>query len=232
MDHNQQNTQNYQSSSHDKNVVKDQQIQEDQHKNLEKNILDYREYQDVRYSKEFQNMINYQNDTSKNNQAIQQNKVEFRLATLEDVAWLNYTNNSNNPDQWDTDKFVRLFEYNIPIWIVTVNGERAGLASYLMCLSEGRILSFVVDKRFQKNGYGRLLLKKVLEEIRKQDAKYVMLEVRVSNFKALHLYTNFGFRIIRTQKGYYTDYPAEDGYLMHLELDEFFESNPNRLLEV
>ncbi|MHA1915772.1 MAG: GNAT family N-acetyltransferase [Promethearchaeota archaeon] len=81
------------------------------------------------------------------------------------------------------------------------------------------IINFLVNPEFQNKGYGTLLLKKTLEIIRElEDIKRVVLNVQVSNSRAIKLYEKFNFRKNpRKIENYYRS--GESAFLMGLNLN-------------
>ncbi|MFW9936277.1 MAG: GNAT family N-acetyltransferase [Promethearchaeota archaeon] len=78
------------------------------------------------------------------------------------------------------------------------------------------IINFVIQKKFQKLGYGSLLLNKTLERIKKiKGVKRIILNVKTTNVSAIDLYKKFNFRIIGKIEQYYRQ--KESAYLMELK---------------
>ena len=77
------------------------------------------------------------------------------------------------------------------------------------CLSyfdnEGELLKLSIKKLYQKNGYGRLLLAKIIHESKLKGIDKIFLEVRESNLNAISFYKKFGFNLLNTRKEYYSD---------------------------
>ncbi len=78
---------------------------------------------------------------------------------------------------------------------------------------EGEITNVAVDPIWQNQGVGRKMLEYLLEQAYCQGIRRVMLEVRVSNWNAIHLYESMGFRSCGIRKQLY-DLPTEDGMVM------------------
>jgi len=79
------------------------------------------------------------------------------------------------------------------------------------------IINFVIQKKFQKQGYGSLLLKKALERINRiKGVKRIILNVKTSNVSAIDLYKKFNFRIVGKIEQYYRQ--KESAYLMELKI--------------
>lgn len=86
--------------------------------------------------------------------------------------------------------------------LVDDNDELIATCVYSLVMDEAEILQLVVDKNFQGNGYGYLLLKQVCN-ILSQTATQLFLEVRVGNTTAINLYHKLGFNIVGKRKNYY-----------------------------
>jgi ribosomal-protein-alanine N-acetyltransferase len=74
-------------------------------------------------------------------------------------------------------------------------------------LDETHIINMAVDPKYRGKGIGKRLMQHVLN-----DEDVFFLEVRVSNDYAKNVYQRYGFEVIDTRKGYYTD--GEDAYVM------------------
>lgn len=71
--------------------------------------------------------------------------------------------------------------------------------------TRGYIFSIAVCKDHQRRGYGRILLEKATELLRKAGAMTVDLDVRPSNTGAIALYEKADFRYYATRKDVYED---------------------------
>lgn len=89
--------------------------------------------------------------------------------------------------------------------------DRGALVAYFFAmpvLDEAHLLTIAVAQRWQKRGCAKLLLERLMLLAREQGFESVLLEVRVSNARAIAVYEQFGFSEIGRRKGYY---PAEQG---------------------
>ena len=86
-----------------------------------------------------------------------------------------------------------------------------------------KIVSFAVKKEFRNRGIGTKLLSTAIERCKSRGKRRILLEVRVSNYIAQHLYKKMGFRIVDTIPNYYQD--GEDAYLMALDLDQLTQED-------
>lgn len=88
-------------------------------------------------------------------------------------------------------------------------GNSTILAGYIisrMSQNDCHILNFCIAKPLQSKGLGRKLLQTVLYSLSKfTHIECVLLEVRTSNYPAIHLYESLGFEQIEVKKDYYKD---------------------------
>jgi len=72
-------------------------------------------------------------------------------------------------------------------------------------LEDAHITTVAVDPAFQGRGYGERMLVWLLDEAIDRGASWVTLEVRESNVTAQKLYKKYGFTVVNTRRGYYSD---------------------------
>ncbi|WP_169907690.1 GNAT family N-acetyltransferase [Priestia abyssalis] len=70
------------------------------------------------------------------------------------------------------------------------------------------IRAFAVRSSYQGKGYGRKILIQLIETLKNQSKKAIMIEVETSNKNALHLYESCGFRV-SSAYDYYSLQPAK-----------------------
>ena len=70
-----------------------------------------------------------------------------------------------------------------------------------------------VTETARRQGVGRALVERAIENCKANGASFLSLEVRRSNLAAIGLYTAFDFEIEGTRKKYYSD-PEEDALIM------------------
>ena len=76
----------------------------------------------------------------------------------------------------------------------------------------GKVISIAVKPEYRKQGIATLLIEKTSEELRREGARSLLLEVRVSNVAAQLLYMKLDFEYHGYLKEYYRD--GEDAYTM------------------
>ncbi|GAB4527197.1 MAG: ribosomal protein S18-alanine N-acetyltransferase [Anaerolineae bacterium] len=85
-------------------------------------------------------------------------------------------------------------------------------------VDEAHISTIATHPEHRGKGYGELLLAAMVQRAINLEARYVVLEVRVSNLTAQNLYHKYDFVIVDTKRNYYRD-DNEDAYDMRLDLE-------------
>lgn len=88
------------------------------------------------------------------------------------------------------------------------DGRLLGYGWISCAVGEAHILNITIDPAVQGRGYGRRLLRRLLDVARWYRAEQVYLEVRMSNAVAAGLYRSMGFVEVGVRRGYY---PAAGG---------------------
>jgi ribosomal-protein-alanine N-acetyltransferase len=100
-----------------------------------------------------------------------------------------------------------------------VGRELAGSAIHNWAAGEAHLLNLCVHPRWQRNGFGSLLLEHSIAYARERDCTNMFLEVRPSNPEAERLYARRGFSRIGVRPAYYrANEGREDAIVMHLDL--------------
>jgi len=79
------------------------------------------------------------------------------------------------------------------------------------------IINFYIDKEYQGNGFGKMMLDFVIRLSKLCKANSISLEVRESNNRAILLYEKYGFMKMHIRKKYYHD--GEDAIVMVKKLE-------------
>jgi len=72
-------------------------------------------------------------------------------------------------------------------------------------LEDAHITTVAVHPGFQRQRYGERLVIRLLDEAIERGACWITLEVRESNVAAQNLYKKYGFTVVNTRRGYYSD---------------------------
>ena len=134
--------------------------------------------------------------------------IEYIDATEVDIPLLisieqSVANNKNYSPMLNVDDWKEVLEKG-KVLILKKEGEVIGNASYEEREDHTFYISGVVIlPQFQGQGYGRAVLKKLLEDM--SDAKRIELVTHPENSAALKLYTEAGFKIESRKEDYYGD---------------------------
>jgi hypoxanthine phosphoribosyltransferase len=91
-----------------------------------------------------------------------------------------------------------------------------GIIQFWNLLGEADITLLAVKRDYRRNGYGKILIEKSLDFLKKNKVDTVYLEVAVDNIPAIKLYEKMGFRPLTIRKGYYSD--GRDAIIMKKNL--------------
>lgn len=117
---------------------------------------------------------------------------------------------------WSAQGFRDALSSDKVIFLVAEQENKpVGYCGMYCAADEGEITNVAVTKEARNRGIGGRLLRQLLAEAREAGIRNVILEVRVSNDSAIHLYKNLGFAISGIRKDFY-EMPREDGYVMAL----------------
>ena len=103
------------------------------------------------------------------------------------------------------------------IWVCVEGDEIAGFLCWWTISGEIEIQDVATALRYRRQGVGRCLVAAVLTAARAEGISRALLEVRVGNLSAIHLYREFGFTDCGIRRCYYPD--GEDALLMELFLE-------------
>ncbi|MHB9090322.1 MAG: ribosomal protein S18-alanine N-acetyltransferase [Chloroflexota bacterium] len=95
-------------------------------------------------------------------------------------------------------------------------GELIGYAGMWLMVDEAHITTIAVRPEYRGKGFGELLMIGMFERAMEVGARWVTLEVRVSNNVAQNLYRKYTFHAEGLRKGYYSD-NNEDAVIMWSE---------------
>ncbi len=114
---------------------------------------------------------------------------------------------------WSQAVFYDCLKANYHGWVLIKNDgagrEIIGFSIVLVQLDECHILNICIASKFQSKGYGKQLLKHIVHFSKSKKLIRILLEVRISNKKAIVMYRDFKFREVGIRKNYY---PCEDSY--------------------
>ena len=118
---------------------------------------------------------------------------------------------------WSKQAFLDAMQQDT-LFVVALEQEMiAGYCGMYCSFAEGEITNVAVDPQYQGQGIGRAMMEYFLEQAGRRGIDRILLEVRISNANAIHLYETLGFRNCGVRKGLY-EMPREDGMVMSLDV--------------
>ena len=118
---------------------------------------------------------------------------------------------------WSYESFIIEVNNQISSYICAfIEDKCVGYMGIWKIIEEAHITNLSVHPDYQNQKVAHKLLLSSIDECYKNKIKYITLEVRVSNKKAIHLYEKFGFKSLGLRKKYYQD-NNEDALIMWSE---------------
>jgi ribosomal-protein-alanine N-acetyltransferase len=104
-------------------------------------------------------------------------------------------------------------------WVLAHAAEIVGYGVLSVAAGEAHVLNVCVAPTEQGKGYGRRMMKRLIDLARWHQAQRIFLEVRPSNPRAIALYHDLGFNEIGRRPNYYPAHVGrEDAIVMAMEL--------------
>lgn len=98
------------------------------------------------------------------------------------------------------------------IYVLEEDGKIIGFYDLWVIFENGELARIAILPEYQHKGYGKMLMEHMEETAMNNGCETIALEVRVSNEKAINMYSSFGFVTINIKEKYYDN--GEDGYRM------------------
>ena len=95
------------------------------------------------------------------------------------------------------------FEYNPndKIYVLKNKDVIVGYGTILMNNDNKDILYFMIKEKYQSNGYGSMLYKKLLKELDKMNYKSIIIHIPNKNIKAINIINKYENRHLTTVQG-------------------------------
>jgi ribosomal-protein-alanine N-acetyltransferase len=135
--------------------------------------------------------------------------------TLADVDAVLRIEKRSFTTQWPPDAFRNEIQSNrLAHYFVGRVGDRTvAYGGIWVVMEDAHVTTIAVDPDWRGRGFGELVLLRLIEEAVARGAAWMTLEVRASNAAAQALYRKYGFTVVATRKGYYSD-NGEDALVM------------------
>lgn len=139
---------------------------------------------------------------------------DFYLEGILEIETLSF------PSPWSHRSFLQEVKNPIShLWALTVDWAVSGYVCFWMFDSEIQLINIAIHPERRSNGFGYLLLSRMIEKGVSSGMHHVWLEVRLSNLAARKLYEKLGFEGVGRRPRYYRD-TNEDALIMSLSLVE------------
>ena len=140
--------------------------------------------------------------------------ITIRTMTVQDCATVAGLEKAIFSMPWSEEGFRSAVLMPQNVFLVAEEaGKICGYIGMYASIDEGEITNVGVAPSRQNQGIGRKLVQAALSMAQQQGLSQVVLEVRVSNASAIHLYETCGFVNVGVRKGFY-EQPKEDAYIM------------------
>ena len=130
---------------------------------------------------------------------------------------------------WSYESFAAELDNKISSYrCILKDGKCLGYMGIWKIVNEAHVTNLSVHPDYQNKKLAHRLLLSTIDECYQSKIKFLTLEVRESNEKAIHLYEKFGFKSLGLRKKYYQD-NNEDAYIMWSE--NIFDEKYKKLYE-
>jgi ribosomal-protein-alanine N-acetyltransferase len=145
-------------------------------------------------------------------------ELHLREITAEDIPAVMHLERSAHSHPWRQSSFEDCLKGRQKCWLAETKNTLAGYVVVTHGGGDAELLNLAVAPKFQRKGIGQCLLDHAANCVIGK-ADMLFLEVRVSNQKAIELYSKAGFFEIGNRKNYYpTVNGHEDALLMARQL--------------
>jgi len=146
-------------------------------------------------------------------------KLEFERMAESHLPEVLAIEQASFSDPWSESMFRQELEedpckYSIAL---TLDSQVIGYGLGWVVLDEFHLGNLAVSSGHKGRGYGSMILKRMIEDVKKKGCRTASLEVRDSNVTAINLYHKYNFKEIAVRKKYYQD---EDALVLLARLDE------------
>lgn len=151
--------------------------------------------------------------------AAQSQQLSYRPMQMADLDAVMQIEPTIFPFPWSIGNFRDSLNTGYSCWVLEKQQQMIGYVVLMLVLDEAHLLNISIAKPAQGKGYGRELLKFIMQKAREHGALNIFLEVRVSNKVAINLYEKVGFNEMAIRPKYYpAEHGREDAMLMGMAL--------------
>jgi len=141
-----------------------------------------------------------------------------KMTQLDIEAVVKIEEESYGSHHWSKESFFNELSNDFAHYFCAIDNENniIGYIGTWQIIEEAHITNISVKPDYRRKKVGEALLHHAIEDCYQNGIKYITLEVRVSNEKAIGLYEKYGFKSLGTRKEYYQD-NNEDALIMWTE---------------
>jgi len=140
-------------------------------------------------------------------------QLRFRKMRKADVPFVEAIERSVFSRPWSEEAFVQAMQQDTIFIVAERHNKIVGYCGMYCSFEEGEITNVAVAPAEHNQGIGRAMMKYLLRQARQNGITRSLLEVRISNKSAIHLYRSLGFENCGVRKDFY-EMPREDGMIM------------------
>jgi len=145
---------------------------------------------------------------------------EFRKLGTEDIDELLHLENLCFSRPWSRESYEHELGKNpMANFYGFFDGDKLiAFAGFWLIVDEGHIANVAVHPAWRRQGFGELMMRRVMTLCQAAGGKRMTLEVRKRNFPARDLYLKLGFHVEGERENYYQD-PKDSALIMWLEME-------------
>lgn len=141
-------------------------------------------------------------------------KIIISKATVEDAPGIAVVEKSSFSMPWSEKAILESMQLKNYIFLKAEADNRViGYIGFFFSVDSGDVTNIAVLPEYRRQGVGKQLLVKLIDECRNQKISSLLLEVRETNLGAMELYRKTGFEKIGVRKNFY-EKPVENAVLM------------------
>lgn len=140
--------------------------------------------------------------------------MDLQLASLNDLEKIKEIEDYTNKHPWSLNNFKSSLNAGNSSVVLREEGRILGYAFFSVVETDSHLLNITVSKDYQRNGYGKKILERVIFQSKVLGATIIFLEVRLGNQRAINFYERYGFKRDAIRYNYYDGNPKEDALLM------------------
>ncbi len=142
-------------------------------------------------------------------------KVRVEPMRLEDVPHVHRIESASFPVPWPDFAFRQEIQTNrlAHYLVVRAGNETVAYGGLWLMVDEAHVTTFAVLPEWRRRGVGGRLMLALMDVALDLRARFMTLEVRLSNRPARELYGRFGFKPVGVRPRYYSD-NGEDALIM------------------